>query len=539
MDVSDLLLLLGSFGGECTREAVVEAPTEPTWFDENADPSALATWGHAVDFCAAVGGELCTYATYCPQGGGNPPIGGVKRGDEWAPFADEPNRWVQVGTWGGDTASTCLGHDEISGGAHGDPAWGEEPAAHGFMGWVLCCPLGELDGTCLSMPDRACDITFLESLEDRSGNNRVATHTGGNAEEIGPTGAHFDGNGDYLTIADFDYESDAVFSVSFWFTKEGCTGGIYEYMYSDHKSVTGTMWDLPYLDIYIGCEVAGGGWSTLGGSVVRYWMRDTTGTEAMIDWPLADAGSFDAITATWVHIILVVSPTSIVTYEDGTRVPESQYGYYGSLAEAANAAAPSPHTLTPSFRSDESGKIFDFGELHIGGRADHNDQRRFLGHIALLLIFHADLTASQASCVFEEGEMLLPHPTGITSGFQNTDEWTTWGAAMDWCAAQEDATELCTLDVYCPDGVGADPFGGARTGDRWAPYLIEGRLNTWVQVGMSGRNDRCQTSVGGWQPPRGSGTMGDVRHHQPGYALRRSNADGCGRADRSCAAGSR
>ena len=65
MDVSDLLLLLGSFGGECTREAVVEAPTEPTWFDENADPSALATWGHAVDFCAAVGGELCTYATAC------------------------------------------------------------------------------------------------------------------------------------------------------------------------------------------------------------------------------------------------------------------------------------------------------------------------------------------------------------------------------------------------------------------------------------------------------------------------------------------
>ena len=126
---------------------MVEAPTEPTWFDENADPNALATWGHAVDFCAAVGGELCTYATYCPQGGGNPPIGGVKRGDEWAPFADEPNRWVQVGapppvlpaltvadcplryrahqvgTWGGDTANTCLGHDEISGGAHGDPAW--------------------------------------------------------------------------------------------------------------------------------------------------------------------------------------------------------------------------------------------------------------------------------------------------------------------------------------------------------------------------------------------------------------------------------
>eukprot|EP01046_Picozoa_sp_COSAG06_P084843 COSAG06_NODE_31607_length_518_cov_2.066826_1_plen_39_part_10 len=39
-----------------------------------------------------------------------------------------------------------------------------------------------------------------------------------------------------------------------------------------------------------------------------------------MDWPMADAGSFDAITSTWLHIVLVVTPTSIMTYEDGTRV---------------------------------------------------------------------------------------------------------------------------------------------------------------------------------------------------------------------------
>ena len=49
------------------------------------------------------------------------------------------------------------------------------------------------------------------------------------------------------------------------------------------------------------------------------------GTEAMMDWPMADAGSFDAITSTWLHIVLVVTPTSIMTYEDGTRVAEQQY----------------------------------------------------------------------------------------------------------------------------------------------------------------------------------------------------------------------
>ena len=35
--MSDLLLLLGSFGGECTREAVVEAPTDAEYiFDFSA-----------------------------------------------------------------------------------------------------------------------------------------------------------------------------------------------------------------------------------------------------------------------------------------------------------------------------------------------------------------------------------------------------------------------------------------------------------------------------------------------------------------------
>lgn len=64
---------------------------------------------------------------------------------------------------------------------------------------------------------------------------------------------------------------------------------------------------------------------------MRYWLRDTSGAEAMMDWPLADAGAFNAITSTWVHIVLTVTPTSIMTYQDGTRVDESQYGYYGAF----------------------------------------------------------------------------------------------------------------------------------------------------------------------------------------------------------------
>lgn len=262
--VPDLLLLLGVFGVPCSRAPAI--PTAATWFDLNTEPTPIATWGKGVDWCFLQGLELCKYDSYCPNGDGAPPTDGTKAGDEWAPIADQPNRWVQVGTWSGDVSHTCMTHDEVAGGIHGDPGWGVDPVSHGFMGWLMCCPVGELAGTCLNMPNSAVEVSFLSDSADTSGNNRVVTHTGGNAAEIGPTGAHFDGNGDYLTIEAFEYETDATFTVSFWFTKEGCTGGIYEYLFSDHFSVGTTMWDRPYLDIYIGCETSGGGWSTLPGT---------------------------------------------------------------------------------------------------------------------------------------------------------------------------------------------------------------------------------------------------------------------------------
>eukprot|EP01050_Picozoa_sp_SAG11_P010571 SAG11_NODE_1065_length_5989_cov_103.088285_4_plen_367_part_00 len=114
--------------------------------DESAPAWDGSTWGHAVDYCATQPGgamELCPYAVYCPDGGGNPPLGGAaKDGDMWSPTSDRANMWVQVGVWSGDPTTTCLGHHEIAGGVHGDPAWGTDENRHSFMRWVLCCPPG-------------------------------------------------------------------------------------------------------------------------------------------------------------------------------------------------------------------------------------------------------------------------------------------------------------------------------------------------------------------------------------------------------------
>jgi hypothetical protein len=108
----------------------------PAWFDANEPSWTGTTWGAGVDFCIAQGKELCPYEVICPEGGGSPPVGGTKSGDKWSPMSDGANRWVQVGVWNGDATNTCLGHHEIAGGVHGDPAWGLDSNRHGFMTWV-------------------------------------------------------------------------------------------------------------------------------------------------------------------------------------------------------------------------------------------------------------------------------------------------------------------------------------------------------------------------------------------------------------------
>ena len=75
-------------------------PNSPTWFDDSSDPVYDgASWGEGVDFCSAQSMELCTYMSYCPEGGGSPPLGGTKGGDKWSPVGDRTNMWVQVGVW--------------------------------------------------------------------------------------------------------------------------------------------------------------------------------------------------------------------------------------------------------------------------------------------------------------------------------------------------------------------------------------------------------------------------------------------------------
>lgn len=112
-------------------------------FDDVSEPAwGGSTWGAATQFCDAQRMELCPVDAYCPNGVGQPPVGGTKTGDKWSPVSDAENRWVQVGVWSGDPTTTCQGHHEIAQGVHGNPAWGVDESRHGFMQYILCCEIG-------------------------------------------------------------------------------------------------------------------------------------------------------------------------------------------------------------------------------------------------------------------------------------------------------------------------------------------------------------------------------------------------------------
>jgi ABC-type branched-subunit amino acid transport system substrate-binding protein len=268
------------------------------------------------------------------------------------------------------------------------------------------------------------DITFLKVNDsddgetDRSGHGHQVTFSGAAAVEA--DGAHFGSEGDDISISNFEYARDGTFTVSFWFTKEVCTDGAYEYLYSHHANAAPNTWSKSYVDVYLACEGTGGT-STVEGSIIRYWLRDVAGQEAAMDFSLHDAGLFDAITNVWVHQLLSVTPTSLLTYDDGILVADSEYGYFSNLD--GNIADPAPSALSTAFAGSPGQPIFDLQtNILLGGRVATNSQwnsgtgidgRHFHGRLALLRIYSGAVGSQEAECIFREGDAALAMQVAI------------------------------------------------------------------------------------------------------------------------------
>eukprot|EP01045_Picozoa_sp_COSAG04_P028080 COSAG04_NODE_4269_length_2197_cov_1.354623_2_plen_426_part_01 len=144
-----------------------------------------------------------------------------------------------------------------------------------------------------------------------------------------------------------------TFTVSWWYTKERCTGGIYEYMYSHNQFRNSMGSDSSNVNIYLGCEEAGGGFTNLlnpnmptgeqrAGSTLRFSLSDNShitggsNRNIMWDYPIHDASkSQDSVLNVWVHVALSVDVPgqSMKTFIDGVLVPDDILAYYcGSMS---------------------------------------------------------------------------------------------------------------------------------------------------------------------------------------------------------------
>ena len=140
------------------------------------------------------------------------------------------------------------------------------------------------------------DVSLVGELLDHSVHAiPVTAHGDAHVDEV-RGGTSFDGDGDYVTIEHFQYADDATFTIAFWMTKEDCTSNPYEYLYSHNEFLDRDIDDESNsnVNIYMGCEEQGGGWSDAGGgSILRYNIVGNDETWGRMDYPLHDAGSFD------------------------------------------------------------------------------------------------------------------------------------------------------------------------------------------------------------------------------------------------------
>eukprot|EP01047_Picozoa_sp_COSAG01_P066636 COSAG01_NODE_9239_length_2510_cov_2.007466_2_plen_549_part_00 len=177
-------------------------------------------------------------------------------------------------------------------------------------------------------------------MNDQSSHDRLITNFGGDVI-VTSKGAHFDGDGDYITIQNFNYESDGDFTISFWITKDDCSGTTtpYEYLYSHVQNVAGAHTAIQdrqnsNVNIYIGCERPGSGSvaSSIAGSIVRFNLIDAgtttqSGSWVLFDYALDNGGDFDPITHAWIHIALAVTRHAVHAYVDGVKAADSDVGF--------------------------------------------------------------------------------------------------------------------------------------------------------------------------------------------------------------------
>ena len=156
----------------------------------------------------------------------------------------------------------------------------------------------------------------------------------------------------------------------------------------------------------------GGSTSTVGGDIVRNYIRDDAGTWASFDWQMGCAGSGDYLSDTWIHYVLSVSPGSINVLVDG--VQQSTFGYPNGRAVPTGEWASrlkNPAYPNPSKLNREMTSISFSGNAMLGnfpcargtwaqGPGAFCPDIGFVGRMAYVQVFPSALSENDAACLF-------------------------------------------------------------------------------------------------------------------------------------------
>jgi hypothetical protein len=173
----------------------------------------------------------------------------------------------------------------------------------------------------------------------------------------------------------------------------------------------------PNVNFYIGCQGSESGWSSLGGTIVRYSVFDDAGHGALFDYPAWNSKSFDAVTNVWINTILVVNQRYIWIYIDGEKVDQEEFGFFVGGSTGGGIPAVCHGNIACDQRSGlavtdhlnaDVGTITMQEDLFLGGRMDLQADRHFRGKLASLTVMDRAMTTEEIECVFAANDGLLP-----------------------------------------------------------------------------------------------------------------------------------
>eukprot|EP01043_Picozoa_sp_COSAG02_P030216 COSAG02_NODE_1920_length_10374_cov_9.792409_1_plen_1317_part_10 len=261
---------------------------------------------------------------------------------------------------------------------------------NGFIGLFFCAVPRNLPPPCVTVDQHNLHDVHVPFVMHRGGAMDLHGHSSvvldGHAD-VDDCGLSVDGDRDRARITHFDYAEDGSWSVGFWITKEECTSGPWEYIYSHMASIESILDPHnPNINTYMRCD-GDDSFLRIHRASLRTVVMDNIGQAILLDFNVDQAVDIDEFTTSWMMFAMAVGPSSLSLTINGQirDFPEVELWNFGSLTNIA--------VLSLQFFSAEYAGSTMYSDIFIGSRADGHPTRHFMGKIAGVSISSHQLCA--------------------------------------------------------------------------------------------------------------------------------------------------